>query len=196
MGKKRKKESSSSSASSESEPVPKTKDLPKMGSVPSAKAATGPRFNVADSDSDDGAPKTAGISTVTAADAFNKKQWELMEQLKVDYRKQTDKKAKKEEKHRKKEEKKEQKKEKKRAKKFAEEEEAAAEEAAAEKARAVEAKMIAAKAARKAEQEAVAAAKKIGPSVPGRADKPVGVVQYSSDLQIGQSHGGGAGAGV
>merc|ERR1719195_1759071 len=126
MGKKRKKESSSSSASSDSEPAPKKKDLPKMGTAPTARAAaSGPRFNVADSDSDGEAPKTAGISTATAADAFNKKQWELMEQLKVDYRKQTDKKARKEEKHRKKEEKKEKKREKKRAKKLAEEEEAA-----------------------------------------------------------------------
>merc|ERR1712187_792226 len=131
-----------------------------MGTVPTGRAAaSGPRFNVADSDSDGEAPKTAGISTATAADAFNKKQWELMEQLKVDYRKQSDKKAKKEEKHRKKEEKKEKKRDKKRAKKMAEEEEAAAEEAAAEKARAAEAQVAAAKAARKAEQEATTAAK-------------------------------------
>jgi len=33
-----------------------------------------------------------GISTSSAADSFNKKQWELMEAMKVDYQKQTDKK--------------------------------------------------------------------------------------------------------
>merc|ERR1712129_31123 len=61
---------------------------------PAVPKASGPRFSVAHSDSSDEAnDKNAGISTASAADSFNKKQWELMERLKVDYRRQSDKKA-------------------------------------------------------------------------------------------------------
>jgi len=104
MGKKRKKDSSSTSSPSDSDSdgAPKKKQLKKTSLAPVA----GPRFNVAGSDSEDERPNAAGISSASAADSFNKRQWELMERLKVDYRKQSDKKAKKEEKQRKKEEKK------------------------------------------------------------------------------------------
>mmetsp|Transcript_158754 Transcript_158754/g.280453 ORF Transcript_158754/g.280453 Transcript_158754/m.280453 type:complete len:183 (+) Transcript_158754:117-665(+) len=176
MGKKRKKASTSSSSSSDSEPAPKKKAAP-----------TGPRFNVADSDSDDAKPnaKAVGISEASAADSFNKKQWEIMARLKVDYQKQTDKKAKKDEKKIKKDQKKMAKKEKKRAKKLAEEEEARrlAEEEEAEAERA--AREAEAKEVKKKEADQIM---KKGPSMPGQAARSVGDVQYSDSVGIGQFH--------
>merc|ERR1712232_1387559 len=97
MGKKKKKKSSSSSSSSDGgAPEPKAKAAP-----------SGPRFNTMASDSEDedkskASFSKAGISTASASDAFNKAQWEMMEKLKVDYHKQTDKKFAKDEKKRKK----------------------------------------------------------------------------------------------
>ena len=41
-----------------------------------------------------------------------------------------------------------------------------------------------------------AGAKVKGPAMPNLEEKPVGAVQYSSDLMLGQRHGGGSGAGI
>ena len=46
----------------------------------------------------DGSASKAGLSTATAADAFTKKQWEVVQRLKINYQDQVDKKNKKEEK--------------------------------------------------------------------------------------------------
>ena len=58
----------------------------------------GPRFNAfADSDEEvpaaaDGSASKAGLSTATAADAFTKKQWEVVQRLKINYQDQVEKK--------------------------------------------------------------------------------------------------------
>lgn len=197
--KKRKK---SSSSSSESDASPSEKKLKKA--APKPKAAGGPRFNAfADSDDEaapapaDGVTSKAGLSTATAADAFTKKQWEVVQRLKINYQDQVDKKNKKEEKLRKKLEKKHREKELKKAKELAEEEEAAAEAAASEKAMALEQQTKEQKEKQRLEQEKAAMARKLGPKGPNiKNNKAPGQVLYSSDLQIGESHGGGAGANV
>eukprot|EP00435_Cladocopium_sp_Y103_P051561 s1012_g16.t1 len=112
MGKKRKKSSSSSSESEASEASEKKQKK----AAPKPKAAGGPRFNAfADSDDEggagaaapaDGVTSKAGLSTATAADAFTKKQWEVVQRLKINYQDQIDKKNKKEDKLRRKLEKK------------------------------------------------------------------------------------------
>ncbi|CAJ1360231.1 unnamed protein product [Effrenium voratum] len=201
MGKKRKKSSSSSESESESEKKPAKKEPPKKG--PAAKAASGPRFNAfADSDEEaegakDGITSKAGLSAATAADAFTKKQWEVVQRLKINYQDQIDKKHSKEEKLRKKLEKKHREKELKRAKEMAEEEEAAAEAAASEKAMALEQQSKEQKEKQRLDQEKAAMQRKLGPKGPQvKSNKAVGQVLYSSDLQIGECHGGGAGASV
>eukprot|EP00439_Symbiodinium_sp_Y106_P007305 s6165_g1.t1 len=200
MGKKRKKSSSSSDSDSESEP-PAEEEKKQKKAAP--KGASGPRFNAfADSDEEeakpkDGASSKAGLSTSSAADAFTKKQWEVVQRLKINYQDQVDKKNKKEDKLRKKLEKKTREKELKKAKEMAEEEEAAAEAAAAEKAMALEQQSKDQKEQQRKEQEKAAMARKLGPKGPNiKNNKAPGQVLYSSDLQIGESHGGGAGASV
>merc|ERR1712050_789917 len=167
----------SDSSSSSSEPADKKKKGVSAAAKP--KAASGPRFNAFASSSEDEAPakdkaggfSKAGISTASAADSFCKKQWELMEALKVDYKKQTDKKTRKEEKEREKDIKRIAKKEKKRAKRKAEEDEAAAELAAAEKAITMKQNAEAAQEAFKETQRREGAAKLKGPFIPEVNDK-------------------------
>ena len=201
MGKKRKK----SSSSSESEASEASEKKQKKASAPKAKAAGGPRFNAfADSDDEgsapapaDGVTSKAGLSSATAADAFTKKQWEVVQRLKINYQDQVDKKNKKEEKLRRKLEKKHREKELKKAKELAEEEEAAAEAAASEKAMMLEQQTKEQKEKQRLEQEKASMARKLGPKGPSmKNNKAPGQVLYSSDLQIGESHGGGAGANV
>mmetsp|Transcript_57618 Transcript_57618/g.91261 ORF Transcript_57618/g.91261 Transcript_57618/m.91261 type:complete len:205 (+) Transcript_57618:64-678(+) len=204
MGKKRKKSSSSSSESEASDASEKKQKK----AAPKPKAAGGPRFNAfADSDDEggagpaaapaDGVTSKAGLSTATAADAFTKKQWEVVQRLKINYQDQIDKKNKKEDKLRRKLEKKHREKELKKAKELAEEEEAAAEAAASEKAMMLEQQTKEQKEKQRLEQEKAAMQRKLGPKGPSiKNNKAPGQVLYSSDLQIGESHGGGAGANV
>jgi len=132
----------------------------------------------------------AGISTASASDSFNKAQWEVMERLKVDYKKQTDKKFKKDKEKRKKVDKKEEKKAKKKAKRLQEEAEELQEREAVEKAAAAAEAAAERKARRAAQDEAIV---KKGPTMPQTEGHRVGQVSYSDSVQIGQHHSGSRG---
>ncbi|CAE8678138.1 unnamed protein product [Polarella glacialis] len=212
MGKKRKKSSSSSSSSSDKKKKKTKKSSKKEDKKEDKKEEKkeekkapvvapprgGARFNALDSDDEDGGVSKAGLSSASAADLFNKKQWEMMARMKVDYKKQTDEKASKEAQIREKDEQRATNREMKRAKKMAEEEEAAAEAASLEKASKLHELSSEQKEKRKADAEAAAVARKFGPSGPmgGVSQRSVGDVMYSSDLHIGEGHGGFGGAGV
>ncbi|CAE8627667.1 unnamed protein product [Polarella glacialis] len=199
MGKKRKKSSSSSSSSSDKKKKKTKKSSKKEDKKEDKKEEKkeekkapvvapprgGARFNALDSDDEDGGVSKAGLSSASAADLFNKKQWEMMARMK-------------EAQIREKDEQRATNREMKRAKKMAEEEEAAAEAASLEKASKLHELSSEQKEKRKADAEAAAVARKFGPSGPmgGVSQRSVGDVMYSSDLHIGEGHGGFGGAGV